>query len=136
MPGLPKDKKISEVLIYVFFSSLPNDKRKGPIVRSCYELFTTSDKSGAPRYSRFMNTVFNQPDTVIESANIWLPYTDGKLRVRLPWSSGPIPEVDCSQLCHDQRSFKHLDECMKAFAGDNDHTIFNDLFLLGYRLAE
>lgn len=131
---LPPGQKISEVLIYGFFSSLPR-KTKGPIVRSVYELYTTTVVEGASRYSQFMNATFNQPDTVINSINLWLPYTDGLLRARLPatWSSGPIPQADVDRL--KQHAFKNLDEAMKAFAEDNDDTIFCDLFLLGYRLA-
>ena len=133
---LPSGKKISEVLIYAFFSSLPS-KTKGSIIRSVYELYTTTtDLPGAPRYSQLMNATFNQPDTIINSANLWIPYTDGLLRARLPrqWSTGPLPQADVAQL--KQHAFKNLDEAMKAFTENNDETIFCDLFLLGYRLAE
>ena len=133
---LPTDKKVSEVLIYCFFSSLPRTTT-GPVVRSVYELYTTStDVLGAPRYSQLMNATFNQPDTVINSANLWMPYTDGQLRARLPdkWVSGPIPKADADQL--RAHKFKNLDEAMKAFAEDNNQTLFCDIFLLGYRLAE
>lgn len=132
---LPSGKKISEVLIYAFFSSLPR-KTEGPIVRSVYELYTTTDLLGAPRYSQLMNATFNQLDTIINSANLWIPYTDGLLRARLPqaWSTGPLPQADAAQL--KQHAFKNLDEAMKAFTENNDQTIFCDLFLLGYRLAE
>ena len=132
---LPADKKVSEVLIYCFFSSLPR-KTTGPIVRSVYELYTTTEVPGAPRYSQLMNTTFNQPDTVMNSANLWMPYTDGQLRARLPdkWVSGPLPKADVDQL--KARKFKNLDEAMKAYAEENNQTLFCDIFLLGYRLAE
>ena len=132
---LPPGKEVSEVLIYCFFSSLPR-KTTGPIVRSVYELYTTTDGIGTPRYSQLMNTTFNQPDTIINSANLWMPYTDGQLRARLPdkWVSGPLPKADIDQL--KAHKFKNLDEAMKAYAEENNQTLFCDIFLLGYRLAE
>ena len=133
-PYLPADKKVSEVLIYCFFSSLPR-ATKGPVVCSVYELYTTTDE-GTPHYSQLMNATFNQPDTSDNSANIWMPYTDGLLRAYLPeeWVSGPIPKADADQL--KAHKFKNLNETMKAFAEKNDHTLFCEIFLLGYRLTE
>ena len=129
---LPTDKKVSEVLIYCFFSSLPRTTR-GAVVRSVYELYTTTEGIGAPRYSQLMNATFNQPDTVINSANLWIPNTDGLLRARLPaaWSSGKVPQADADQL--KAHKFKNLDEAMKAYVQDNNDTLFCDIFLLGYR---
>lgn len=130
--------KVSEVLVYVFFTGVPHPVPEGaPIVRAVYELYTGGDNvlPPPPRYSQLMNAIFNQRDTVINSANLWFPYTsDGTLKARIPaaWLSEKIPD---DAVASEKHSFKNLDEAMKAYASAKS-PYFLDLFLLGYRLKE
>ena len=46
----------------------------GPASRAFYEIYT--EGSTGSKYKQFLNAVFDQPDTVINSANLWIRYTD------------------------------------------------------------
>ena len=61
---------VNEILVYVFFTGL--GKGEGPARRAFYEIYTES--STGVQYKQFLNAVFNQPDTVINSANLFIPY--------------------------------------------------------------
>ena len=130
IPEADRDK-VSEVLVYVFFTGLPHATAK-PITRAVYELYT---EKTSQRYSQLMNAVFNQKDTVINSANLWFPYTTGgTLKARIPakWVSGVIPD---DAYAAEKKTFKNLDEAMTAYAtADDKQSYFMHLFLLGYRL--
>ena len=74
---------VKDILIYVFFTGLGHGT--GTASRAYYEIYT-QDLQGL-KYKQFFNAVFNQPDTVIDSANLWIPYTnvgtDGNLYAKM-----------------------------------------------------
>lgn len=128
--GIANIDRISEVFVYVFFTGF-DAKNIKPVQRAVYEIFTQGDGKDA-RYSQFMNATFNQRDTVINSANMWFPFTpNGQLFARIPakWSSSE------GKLCADcKHAYKNLGEAMEAYVKNDDNTLFMDLFLTGYRL--
>ena len=130
--GVPDPSKVSEVLVYGFFTGLAGESPKLNTIRAVYEIYTTPGLS-TTHYSQLMNATFNQPDTVINSANLWIPYTiDGVLYARIPaqWIT-PGPR----DIPRSKKTYKNLDEAMKAYA-KGEETIFKDLYLLGYRLRQ
>ena len=86
--GVSDPSKVSEILVYVFFTGL-GEQDKIPTVRAVYELYTVPEPgvTEEPRYSQLMNAVFNQPDTVINSANLWIPYTPKGLLYMLTYQT-------------------------------------------------
>jgi hypothetical protein len=132
--GVNDPTEVSEILIYAFFTGLGDklSKSGNTIVRAVYEIYTKpAGALAVDHYSQLMNATFNQPDTVINSVNMWVPHTsDGKLYVRIPdeWmTKGPC------NIPRSKKTYKNVDEAMKAFAC-GEETVFKDLFLLGYRL--
>ena len=130
--------KVSEFQIYVFFTGLPNPSAQA-LKRGVYELYTQPTRQGPPyRYSKFMNVVFDQKDTVINSANLWFPLTsDGYLHACLPelWTTGgavPDDVHEAVQAAADCQP-KNVSEVMQEYA-DGTREVFLDLFLTGYRL--
>ena len=122
--------QVSEILVYVFFTGLPGST--GQFQRAVYEIYTEGDGENE-RYSHLMNAVFNQPDTVINSANLWFPFTpSGELKARIPakWSS-TAQELAPKHKHH----YKCLQEAMQAYV-NSDEEAFMDAFLLGYRLKQ
>ena len=136
--GVSDPSKVSEILVYVFFTGLGAED-KIPTVRAIYELYTEqTGVPGSPRYSQLMNAVFNQPDTVINSANLWIPYArNGVLNARIPdkWMTKPKPGEAPYVIPSAKKVFKTLGAAMEAYTS-GEETLFKDLFLLGYRLKE
>lgn len=129
--------KVSEILVYVFFTGLGTEDNI-PTVRAVYELYTVPGKPGSPHFSQFMNAVFNQPDTVVNSANLWIPYTStGALYARIPdkWMTAPKPGEAPYVIPAAKKVFKSLGAAMEAYTR-GEETLFKDLYLLGYRLKE
>lgn len=131
---LPVGVEIKEILIYAFISGLPpKQPPKGGIVRAVYEIYT--EGTDRRHYSQLMNAVFNQPDTVMNSANLWIPYanTQGVLKARIPETWVSAPKLPDDVVAAEKHTFKNLSEALASNAADNDQNVFIDLFLLGYR---
>ena len=127
----PED--VSEILVYVFFTGLGGEANETS--RAFYEIYTESPEE--VRYKQFMNAVFNQPDTVINSANLWIPYDNveesGKLYARRIGASFE-PKLADIQLVMKSVEYNSLDEAMRAYvAGSNPESVYRDIFLIGYR---
>ena len=134
--GVADPSKVSEILVYAFFTGVGQEDNI-PTVRAVYELYTESPTDRA-RYSQLMNAVFNQPDTVMNSANLWMPYTsNGTLYARIPdkWITPRKPGQPPFVIPQSKKVYKNLGAAMEAYAKGED-TIFDDIFLLGYRLKE
>ena len=71
MHGIEPDL-VNEILVYVFFTAAGLGDGKGPASRVFYKIYTES-YTGV-QYKQFLNAIFNQPDTVINSTNLWIPY--------------------------------------------------------------
>ena len=135
--GVTDPSKVSEILVYAFFTGLGKEDNI-PTVRAVYELYTESSVPTNARYSQLMNAVFNQPDTVINSANLWIPYTsNGVLLARIPdkWITQAKPGESPYILPEGKKTYKTLGAAMEAYA-NGEETLFKDIFLLGYRLKE
>lgn len=123
---------VTEILIYVYFTGLGSE----PDItrRAYYELYTESP-SGI-QYKQFMNAVFDQPDTVIDSANLWVPYCNlaapGFLYARM--ISANYYRLSHLFATAEQKSvkYKNLAEAMHAYHLGTK-TIFREIFLIGYR---
>ena len=134
--GVTDPSKVSEILVYAFFTGLGEDGSKQTL-RAVYEIYTESE-SGSDRYSQLMNAVFNQPDTVINCANLWIPYTTGKMNARIPkkWMTQPKPGDATAVIPSTKdRKYNNLSEAMEAYTS-GEQTLFKELFLLGYRLKD
>lgn len=113
---------VNEILVYVFFTGLGGGA--GPANRAFYEIYT---ESASAQYKLFFNAVFNQPDTVINSANLWIPYAGlGYLYAHKIGQQ----EYDVE----DQQSLTHksLHEAMNAYVQGKEN-VFRDIYLIGYR---
>ena len=134
--GVSDPSKVSEILVYGFFTGLASANPKLCTIRAVYEIYTKpAPSAGAAEahYSQLMNATFNQLDTVINSANLWIPYTsEGVLYARIPahWITPGAKDIP-----RPRRKYKNLDEAMKAYA-KGEETTFKDLYLLGYRLKQ
>ena len=79
-----------------------------------YEIYnkpSASSDGTQIHYSQLMNATFNQPDTVINSANLWIPYTsDGNLYARIPaqWITAGAKNIP-----RKKKVYKSLNEAMK-----------------------
>ena len=85
-----------------------------------------------------MNAVFNQLDTVINSANLWIPYTPkGLLYARIPdkWITQPKEGETPYIIPEAKKTYKTLGAAIEAYTCGKE-TLFKDMFLLGYRLKE
>ena len=130
--------QVTEFQIYVFFTGLPNPELKpsAEVKRGVYELYT-EPTSQLYRNSKYMNVVFDQKDTVINSANLWFPYINGNLYAHIPkeWTTGarlPDHMHKASRTAADCQH-KNIHEVMQAYA-NGSRVVFLDLFLTGYRL--
>ena len=123
---------VNEILIYVYLTGLgsePDTTR-----RAYYELYTETP-SGI-QYKQFMNAVFDQPDTVIISANLWIPYCNlaapGFLYAHM--ISANYYRLSHLFAASKQKSleYKNLAEAMHAYLVGTQ-TVFREIFLIGYR---
>lgn len=131
--GVSDPSQVGEILVYGFFTGLAGAKPTLCTIRAVYEIYTKPDPTSEDHYSQLMNATFNQPDTVINSANLWIPYTsEGILYARIPaqWITPGATDIPRSK-----KTYKNLDEAMKAYA-KGEETTFKDLYLLGYRLRQ
>ena len=102
-------------------------------------MYTEPTIQGPPyRYSKLMNVVFDQKDTVINSANLWFPLTnDGLLNARIPavWTTGGSVPSDMQKAVQAAAKCNHknMSDVMHSYA-EGTRTVFLDLFLTGYRL--
>ena len=113
---------VNEILVYVFFTGLGGSA--GPANRAFYEIYT---ESATAQYKLFFNAVFNQPDTVINSANLWIPFAGyGYLYAHKIGQQ----EFDVEE----QHSVTHksLHEAMNAYV-QGEENVFRDIYLIGYR---
>ena len=113
---------VKEILVYVFFTGLGGGA--GPTNRAFYEIYT---ESATAQYKLFFNAVFNQPDTVINSANLWIPYAGlGYLYAHKIGQQ----EFDAEE----QQSVTHnsLHEAINAYVQGKEN-VFRDIYLIGYR---
>lgn len=121
---------VSEFLVYVFFTGLGGGNKAS---RAFYEIYTESPEG--EKYSQFMNAVFDQPDTVINSANLWIPYDNvadpGKLHARKIDMNYKHKLADI-QVVMKSAEYNNLDEAMTAYVEGTD-TVFRDIYLIGYR---
>lgn len=125
---------VKDILVYVFFTGIGDGT--GRANRAFYEIYT--EGSTGLQYKQFLNAVFNQPDTVINSANLWIPYKDvappgylvaKKIGVNYRHSYNQFAAAE-------QRSvnYKNLHEAMNAYV-QGARSVFRDIFLIGYTMA-
>ena len=121
---------VEEILIYVFFTGIGDGT--GTASRAFYEIYT-QDPQGL-KYKQFFNVVFNQPDTVINSANLWIPYTDvgadGNLYAKKINTSGRRSRIMFAAAERQSVEYKNLYEAMNANA---QGTVVTDVFLIAYK---
>ena len=122
---------VKDILIYVFFTGIGNGQ--GQATRAFYEIYTES--STGLQYKQFLNAVFNQPDTVINSANLWIPYSDlappGCLFAQ---KISANPQLQFAAAEQKSVNYKNLHEAMNAYV-QGEQRVFRHIFLTGYRLA-
>ncbi len=106
LTGLPTGAK--EVLVYAFVTI---KGEKGPFQRGYYEISTTE---GASEYKQYMNVATGDGIVVLNSANVWLPTGDGKLKLKL--------------VCADCKKGKKSIKGVAAEGGE-----WSNAFLIGYR---
>ena len=130
--GIPIDS-VSEILVYIFFTGLGGGA--GPASRAFYEIYTES--TTGLQYKQFLNAVFNQPDTVINSANLWVPYSDiaipGYLYAHKISADNQVSRIQFAAV--EQQSvisYNNLHEAMNAYV-QGKQRVFRDIFLIGYR---
>ena len=127
---------VGDILVYVFFTGLGGGE--GPASRAFYEIYTESPTG--VQYKQFLNAVFNQPDTVINSANLWIPYRDlappGNLFAHKISANNRPSRIQFAAIEQLQPSviYRNLHEAMNAYVQREQNT-FRDIFLIGYRLA-
>ncbi len=103
--GIPADK---EILVYAFVTI---KGEKGPFQRGYYEISTTD---GANEYKQYMNVATGEGIAVLNSANVWLPIGDGRLKLKL--------------VCADCKKGKKSIKGVAAEDGD-----WSSAFLIGYK---
>ena len=135
--GILQDQGISvdsveEILVYVFFTGLGGGA--GPASRAFYEIYT--EGSTGSKYKQFLNAVFDQPDTVINSANLWIPYTDlappGNLYARKISANHHLSRIQFAVAQQRSVEYKNLYEAMNAYVQGTE-TVFRDIYLIAYR---
>ena len=118
--------------MYVFFTGL--GKGEGPARRAFYEIYTES--STGVQYKQFLNAVFNQPDTVINSANLFIPYCSlaapGYLFAHKISANDRLSRIQFAAAERRSMEYKNLHEAMRAYIQGTE-TVFRDIFLIGYR---
>ena len=125
--------EVEEILIYVFFTGLGSGQ--GQATRAFYQIYTQG--SNGDQYKQFMNAVFNQPDTVINSANLWFPYCNlaacasGNLFAQKISTSSQLSRILLAVAEIKSVEYKNLDEAMNAYVQGTD-TVFRDIYLIGY----
>lgn len=91
-----------EVLVYTFVTT----NGEGEFQRGYYEISTSiADKE----YTQYMNVATGQGVKAVNSANLWLPMGDGKLKVKLVHAEG-------------KKSIK-----------SEEHKDWSEVFVIGYR---
>ena len=127
-----KVDSVEEILVYVFFTGLGGGA--GPASRAFYEIYT--EGSMGQKYKQFLNAVFDQPDTVINSANLWIPYTDlaspGKLYAQKISAGSRLSRIQFAIAQQRSVEYQNLYEAMNAYTQGTD-TVFRDIFLIAYR---
>ena len=127
-----KPDLVNEILVYVFFTGLGDGE--GPASRAFYEIYTES-YTGV-QYKQFLNALFNQPDTVINSANLWIPYCNlaapGYLYAHKISANYQVSRIQFAAAKQRSVEYKNLHKAMNAYVQGAD-TIFRDVFLIGYR---
>ena len=123
---------VEEILIYVFFTGLGGDP--GPATRAFYTIYT-QDRRGV-QYKQFMNAVFNQPDTVINSANLWIPYrdvsADGNLYAQKINANYLPSRIMFAAAQERSVEYENLYQAMNAYVQGTE-TVFRDIYLIAYR---
>ena len=129
--GIAPDS-VSDILVYVFFTGL-GGSTVGPPVRAFYELYTES--TAGLQYKQYLNAVFNQRDTVMDSANLWIPYFDlatpGYLYAHKITAEDEQSRIQCAAVEEQSVTYKNLHEAMDAYVQGRD-TVFRDIYLIGY----
>ena len=101
---IPAESK--EVLVYTFVTT----RGEGDFQRGYYEISTSQGKTA---FTQYMNVAMGQGVIAVNSANMWLPVGDGKLKIKLtlPCSGGN-----------------------KSIAGKTqEHNDWSGVFVIGYR---
>lgn len=123
---------VEDILVYVFFTGLGGGA--GPASRAFYEIYTESSKG--VKNSQFLNAIFNQPDTVINSANLWIPYTDlvspGNLYAAKISANYRLSRIQFAIAEQQSVEYKNLHEAMNAYVQGTE-TVFRDIYLIAYR---
>ena len=123
--------EVEAILVYVFFTGLGSGS--GTATRAFYEIYTESN--GGLQFKQFLNAVFNQPDTVINSANLWIPYnylaSGGNLYAKMISASSRVSYMELAEAKMRSKEFKNLDEAMKAYV-EGTQAVFRDIYLIGY----
>ena len=123
---------VEEILVFVFFTGLGGGA--GPASRAFYEIYT--ENSTGVKYNQFLNAVFDQPDTVINSANLWIPYSDlaapGHLYARKISANYQLSRIECAAAEQRSVEYKNLYEAMNAYVQGTE-TVFRDIYLIAYR---
>jgi hypothetical protein len=118
--------------VYVFFTGLGGGA--GPASRAFYDIYTES--SNGLKNSQYLNAVFDQPDTVINSANLWIPYTDltppGNLYAQKISAGSRLSRIQFAIAEQQSVEYKNLHEAMNAYVQGTE-TVFRDIFLIAYR---
>lgn len=124
---------VSDILVYVFFTGLGGGA--GPASRAFYEIYT-EDSTGL-QYKQFLNAVFNQPDTVINSANLMVPYhldhaaTSGYLYAHKISANNQLSHAQLAAIEQQSVTYTSLHEAMNAYV-QGEQRVFRDIFLIGY----
>ena len=128
--GISPDN-VEELLVYVFFTGLGTTG--GQAMRAFYEIYT--ERSPDVQYKQFLNAVFNQPDTVINSDNLWIPYGDvappGRLHAHKIDPNNQLSRIQFAAVEQQSVIYKNLHEAMNAYV-QGEHNTFRDIFLIGY----
>ena len=105
--GVPTGAK--EILVYTFVTV---KGESGDFHRGYYEIATSA---GGKRYTQYMNVATGDGITVLNSANLWLPFgADGKLTAKL--------------ICADCEKGKKSIKGTTPVTGE-----WSDVFIVGYR---
>ena len=123
---------VEDILVYVFFTGLGGGA--GPESRAFYEIYTES--SNGTMNSQFLNAVFDQPDSVINSENLWIPYTNlappGSLYAQKISANSPLSHIQFANAEQQSVEYNNLHEAMNAYVQGTD-SVFRDIYLIAYR---